>query len=555
MYVERIKSKQGKKTYTQILLRESYREKGAPRSRVKHRTLLNLTRCRPEEVEAIEIALKHKGDLAALRCATKEKVVLKQGRSVGAVWLLARVAERIGLRKALGNSQPARRALWQILARVIDQGSRLSAARLANEHAACEILGLSDFDENDLYKDLDWLDKRQARIEDALFRTRHKDRTPHLFLYDVTSSYLEGEQNAYGKYGYNRDRKRGKLQIVVGLLTDGQGAPESVEVFDGNTQDPKTVLSQIRKLAGRFGVHDVTFVGDRGMIKSAQIEELGAENFHYLTAITKPQIQTLLNGDVLQLDMFDEKVCEVAIEGVRLILRRNPVRADEIAAGRQSKFEALARLVAKKNVYLEQHPRAHPDVAIRDVRERAAQLRVESWARIAIEGRHIDLAQNQSVLEEAGLLDGCYVLKTDVAPALADAEQLHARYKDLAQVERAFRTMKTGHLEVRPIYVRTRAHTRAHVFIVMLAYLLRRELEAAWRVRDLTVEEGLDLLSTLCAQEVSIGQKTGYLQVPQPRETLRELFADCDVGPPETLPRRQATVATKRKLPTRRIQR
>ena len=554
MYVERVQSRQGKKVYTQILLRESYREKGAPRSRVKHRTLLNLTRCRAEDIEAIEIALKHKGDLAALRRATSEKVLLKQGRSVGAVWLLARIAERIGLRKALGNSQPARRTLWQVLARVIDQGSRLSAARLAREHAACEILGLSDFDENDLYKDLDWLDKRQARIENALFRARRKEEASHLFLYDVTSSYLEGTQNAYGEFGYNRDRKRGKLQIVVGLLTDGEGTPVSVEVFDGNTQDPKTVLSQIRKLAGRFGIRDVTFVGDRGMIKSAQIEELGEERFHYLTAITKPQIQTLLNGGVLQLEMFDEKICEVAVEAIRYILRRNPVRADEISAGRRSKFEALARLAARKNIYLAEHPRAHPDVALRDVRARAAQLRVENWVRIALDGRRIRLAQEKTALEKISLLDGCYVLKTDVAPALADAEQLHARYKDLARVERAFRTMKTGHLEVRPVYVRTAAHTRAHVFIVMLAYLLRQALERAWRARDLTVEEAIAQLSTLCAQEVIIGRKAGYLQVPQPRQTLRELFVDCHVPPPETLPRRQTTVATKRKLPTRRIQ-
>jgi len=555
MYVERVKSKQGKKVYTQILLRQSYREKGAPRSGVKHRTLLNLTRCRPEEVEAIELALKHKGDLAALRSATREKVVLKQGRSVGAVWLLARLAERIGLRKVLGNSQPARRTLWQVLARVIDQGSRLSAARLAREHAACEILGLSDFDENDLYKDLDWLDKRQARIENALFRARRREGASHLFLYDVTSSYLEGTQNAYAKRGYNRDRKLGKFQIVVGLLADGEGTPVSIEVFDGNTQDPKTVLSQIRKLSERFGVRDVTFVGDRGMIKSAQIEELGAEHFHYLTAITKPQIQTLLKGGVLQLEMFDEKICEVAIEGVRHILRRNPVRADEISAGRQSKFDALARLAGKKNRYLEQHPRAHLDVALRDARAFAARLRVDKWVEITAEGPRIDLAQNHAALKETGLLDGCYVLKTDVAPALADAEQMHGRYKDLAQVERAFRTMKTGHLEVRPVYVRTPAHTRAHVFIVMLAYLLRRELETAWRARDLTVEEAIAHLSALCAQEVVIGQKARYLQVPQPRETLRQLFDDCDIPPPETLPRRQTTVATKRKLPTRRIQR
>ena len=374
-------------------------------------------------------------------------------------------------------------------------------------------------------------------------------------MYDVTSSYFEGARNACGKYGYNRDGKRGKLRIVVGLLTHGDGAPVSVEVFDGDTQDPKTVVSQIRKLAGRFGVLDVTFVGDRGMIKSAQIEQLGQEHFHYLTAITKTRIQTLLNSGALQLEMFDEALCEVAVEGARYIPRRDPVRAAEISAARRSKFQTLERLAEKNTAYLEEHARAQAEVALRDVQARAARLRVEHWVEITGEERRVRLAQNPAALKDAGLLDGCYVLKTDVALALAGADQLHARYHDLARVERAFRTMKTGRPETRPVYVRAAAHARARAFIVMLAYLLRREIETAWRARDLTVEEAIAQLSALCAQEVFIGQKAGYLQVPQPREATRELFEDCDVAPPETLPRRQSTVATKRKLPARRLQR
>jgi len=554
VYVERVKSSQGNKVYTQILLRESYREPGEKRSRVKHRTLLNLTRCKAEDVEAIETALRHKGDLAALRRAAKEKVTLRQGRSVGAVWLLSQIADRVGLRKTLGNSQQGRRVLWQIMARLIAQGSRLSAVRLAQEHAACEILGLADFDENDLYRDLDWLDARQARIEDALLRARHKDRAPDLFLYDVTSSYLEGTQNAYGMFGYNRDRKRGKLQIVVGLLTDGDGTPVSVEVFDGNTRDPKTVLSQIRKISRRLGVREVTFVGDRGMIKSAEIKQLQAEHFHYLTAITKPQIRTLLKAGVLQPEMFDDELCEVAVQGARYVLRRNPTRAEELEAGRRDKYQALERLAANKSTYLAEHSRAQPEIALRDVRALAEKLGVGNWVEITLEKRRIVLSQNQNALEQIELLDGCYVLKTDVPPSSSAACQIHARYKDLAQVERAFRTMKTGHLEVRPVHVRTAAHTRAHVFIVMLAYRLRMELERAWAEHDLTVEEAIAQLGTLCAQEVLIGNESGCLEVPEPRETLCRLFADCDVSPPQTLPRRQSTVATKRKLPSRRTQ-
>ena len=554
MYVSRIKSKRGRKVYEQILLRESYREKGAPRSQVKHRTLLNLTHCAPEEIAAIEWGLKHKGDLATLKATSRGEVSLKQGKSAGAVWLLSQVAKRVGVDQALGRSRSGRLALWMVLARVIDQGSRLSAVRLAREHTACEVLGLGGFSEDDLYQAMDWIDDRQAKIEKSLFKKRHAHGPPQLFLYDVTSSYLEGDQNAFGAYGYSRDKKRGKLQIVVGLLTDPDGVPISVEVFKGNTQDPKTVLCQLEKLSGRFGVKEVTLVGDRGMIKSAQIEALQSApfHFHYLSAITKPQIESLVRKGVFQYSMFDEKVCEVKADGVRYVLRRNPVRAEEIARSREDKFQSLRRVAAKKNAYLEEHPRARVEVALAHVLAYAEKLRVAGLVVAAANGREITVEVLAAALSQASRLDGCYALKTDVPEQLADAEKLHSRYKDLARVERAFRTIKTGHLEVRPVYVRNEAHTRAHVFIVMLAYLLRLELEAAWREFDLTVEEGVKQLSTLCATEVTIGDHGGYLNVPAPRDSLAPLFSTCGVTPPTTIPRAQAKVATKRKLPSRR---
>jgi len=557
MYVERVKNRRGDKVYEQILLRESYREKGASRSAVKHRTLLNLTHCPPEDVGAIEWALKFKNDVSRLRAATPGKVRTRQGRCVGAVWLLYRVAQRVGLVQTLGRSPQGRRVLWQVLARLIEQGSRLSAVRLAQEHAACEVLGLEGFNEEDLYADLDWLDARQSKIEDALYRQVRGQDEPRLFLYDVTSSYLEGAHNAYGAYGYNRDGKRGKLQIVVGLLTDEDGLPLCIQVFEGNTQDPKTVPQQIRKLTGRFGVRALTFVGDRGMLKSIQIQALQAESLHYLTAITKPQIEVLIKQGVLQLEMFDEDLCDVCMDdGTRYILRRNPVRAAEIAASREDKFRCVCERVAKKNTYLREHRRAKTAVALREVKEYAEKLRIQEWTRLRVQGRALRIEQDACALEQAQCLDGCYVLKSDVSVDQLDAERLHGRYKDLAQVERAFRTMKTGHLEVRPVFVRTPAHTRAHVFIVMLAYRLRRELDAAWRDLDLTVEEGITQLSTLCAEELLFRQPTnadaGCLTVPEPRPTLTQLFAACDVAPPTTLPRSHAKVATKRKLPSRR---
>ena len=251
------------KVYESIYLRESYRE--GPH--VRKRNIANLTHADPQEIAAIELALKYKGDLAALR--SLDQIQLGQGLSLGAVWTVVEIARRLGIPQALGTGFPAQLALWQVLARVLDQGSRLSAVRLAQVHAAGDVLGLErGFDENDLYANLTWLSEHQQRIEDRLFTRRRGQQKPELFLYDVTSSYLEGEKNAYGAYGYPRDGKKGKQQIVIGLLCDEQGAPLSTEVFRGNTQDPKTFAAQVQKASERFGCEQVTFVGDRGMIKT-----------------------------------------------------------------------------------------------------------------------------------------------------------------------------------------------------------------------------------------------------------------------------------------------
>jgi hypothetical protein len=549
MYVEHVRHTVNERVYEQVLLRESYRRRGEARSRVKHRTLLNLTHCDPSEVAAIEWALKHKDALpSAGRGAAIDGLELVQGPSVGAVWLLYRVAERLGLVKTLGASPEGLRTLWQVLARCIDQGSRLSAARLAGEHAACAVLGLEAFDEESLYRDLDWLDGRQASLEGALYRRRRGAEPSQLFLYDVTSTYLEGRCNAYGAFGYNRDGKRGKHQIVVGLLADGEGFPVSVEVFQGNTQDPKTVSSQIHKLVARFDAHAVTLVGDRGMLKSLQLEELAQEGFHYLTAITKPQIDTLLGRGVLQMELFEDRLGEICTDGIRYLVRRNPQRAAELEAQREDKYQCVIARVQARNAYLVEHPKARVETARKEVAAYARTLRIEAWTRVEVQGRTVSVERDNTALLDLARLDGCYVLKTDVAATDASGELLHARYKDLGLVEQAFRTCKTAHLELRPVYVRTPAHTRAHAFIVMLAYLLRCALARAWAGLDLTVEEGLRQLTTLCATEVRFPDGKVCLTVPAPRDSVATLFAAAEVTPPTALPRNHTPVATKQKL-------
>ena len=533
--------------YESIYLRESYRVGGL----VHKRNIANLTHCDPQEIAAIELALQSKGNLAAL--GSLDEIQLTQGLSVGAVWTVYETARRLGIPKVLGHDFSGQLALWQVLARVLEQGSRLSAVRLAQVHAACDVIGIRrGFDENDLYDNLTWLNARQSMIEDRLFAARTPQQKPELFLYDVTSSYLEGDKNALGAYGYNRDGKKGKKQIVIGLLCDKYGTPVSTEVFRGNTQDPKTFAAQIQKVTQRFGCERVTFVGDRGMIKSGQVADLSRVGFNYITAITKPQIDTLLAAGLLQMELFADAVCEVQQDGVRYVLRRNPARAEQLAASRANKQASAGQLLRQRNQYLSQHPRAKVSTAEKTLRVRIEKMKVETWLRVESEGRMLKLTVNQRALDDVARLDGCYVIKTDLPEDAASTQVVHDRYKDLAEVEQVFRTCKTTHLETRPIHVRTEQHTRAHVLVVMLAFLIRRELSRAWSPLDLTVEEGLHQLQTLCSTEIRTQGRAGCLRIPSPSETSKSLLEALDIKLPDALPHTDTRVVTRKKLPERR---
>jgi len=537
--------------YRRVLLRESYREKG----KVKKRTIANLSACSELEIKAMQLGLEHKDDLTEVG-TIDASVSLRQGPSVGAVWLVYQVACRLGITTALGHSREGKLALWQVIARVIDQGSRLSAVRFAANHAACEILDLEAFHEEHLYANLDWLDENQEQIEQKLYRKRYGNEPVELFLYDVTSSYLEGEKNELAAFGYNRDGKRGKQQIVIGLLCDGGGTPLSIEVFAGNTQDTKTFGRQVAKVAARFGGAVVTFVGDRGMIKGPQIEQLQAyddHEFHYITAITKPQIEKLLREDKIQISLFDQELGEVQLhEGLRLVLRRNPLRADELKQSRQRKYQALLKFVMEQNRYLLEHPRAKQTVAERKVLSKCKQLKIDEWTVVSAEGRTITVGEQSEQLQEVEKLDGCYVLQTDLPADKASKEVVHDRYKDLALVEWAFRTSKTVQLEMRPVNVRLESRTRGHAFVVMMAYCIVKELSSIWANLDVTVQEGLKELDALCSTEIAIAGGGCFHRIPEPRTLSQQLLAAANVALPSVLPSKGISVATKKKLPENR---
>lgn len=375
----------------------------------------------------------------------------------------------------------------------------------------------------------------------------------------MTSSYFEGEHNELAAFGYHRDKKKGKKQIVMGLLCDALGMPVSIEVFKGNTHDTKTFVDQVHKVVSRWGGGEVTFVGDRGMIRGPQIEEIKTiqnttplGGIHYISAISKPEIETLLKTHVFQLELFDETVSEVITEEERYILRRNPVRADEIRLSREQKFQALREKVEKENIYLHQHARARGEVALNHGVARAKQLNILPWVHITQEHRVIHVEKREAELSEIRRLDGCYAIRTDLTSGQASKNIVHDRYKDLALVESAFRSSKTMHLELRPIYLHLEERTRAHALVVMLAYMIIKTLADKWVAINQTVEGGVVELSQLCATTVLVNNRPTLNEIPIPRDSSKALLEAASLSLPSAIPNRGVVVSTKKKLQSER---
>lgn len=538
----RSKTKKRKAIFNSVLLMESYRENG----KVKKRTIANLSKCSDAEINALQLALKNKDNLAVLKSI--EDVNLQQDKSMGSVWVIKQIADRLHLDKVLGNSFSGKLALWQVISRIIKQGSRLGATRLADSYNLADVLDMpKGFDENDLYENLAWISDNQLAMEKKLFKLRKNNSLKQLFLYDVTSSYLEGMHNELGDYGYNRDKKKGKKQIVIGLLCDDQGSPVAVEVFQGNTADVSTVPNQIKKLAEEFGCNQVTLVGDRAMLKQVNINILPQE-FNYITAITKAQIEKLINQGDIQLELFQEEVCEVEVDKIRYILRKNICRAQSIRDNRQDKQKSVEQLIEKLNLYLANHPLAKVDTAIKKINQKLAKLKIENWLKVDVKARELSLITDQEALTKEEVLDGCYAIKTDVSQDISDAETIHARYKDLAMVESAFRYCKTSLLEVRPVFVRKAKSTKGHVFVVMLAYLIIQQLKKAWAKQNLTVEEGIDHLSKICSIKVNITGHFSMLKIPMPDIINQKLLNSLNLTLPKILPKSNVNVVTRKSI-------
>ena len=468
MYIAHIPNR---KSRPAILLRESYREGG----KVCTRTIANLTNWSAEQITAMERLVKGEFD--------DWSGEMTSGEIFGVLFALKHLADQVGITRVLGTAPESKLNLFLILARIAHGGSRLSAVRWAQQHAVASVLGVDDFDEDDLYAALDWLASQQERIERELYQAyvKQQGQPPVLVLYDVTSSYFEGECNELGRYGYNRDGKRGKQQIVIGLLTAEDGEPLAVRVFEGNTADPTTVASQITILKEQFGMAEVVLVGDRGMIKAKGKAALSAQGFRYITALTDAQVRTFLKQGVLQTDLFDAHLCEVEHGDKRLIVRRNDTVRVREERRRDDKLTQLQAKITARNAFVKDSTRASAATGLAALQNWAKRHKLSGFVTLTLEERVIVWSIDEEAKAQDALLDGCYLLETNVPVDMMDAKTVDARYRDLQKVERNFRTVKTAFLEIRPIFLRKAERTKAHVFVAMLALKITRQFEAGLR--------------------------------------------------------------------------
>jgi len=482
MHVDRIPNRTSPPAY---LLRETYREDG----KVKKRTLANITHWPFGKIEALRRLLRDQlpGGEGA------RGLSLLRSLPHGHVAAVLGTLRKLGLDRVLsqGGRQPAREVdlcVAMLVGRVIDPASKLATARvLDSETASCSlgaVLGLGSVDEQALYEALDWLIEQQARIETALARRHLQNGT--LVLYDVSSSYFEGRSCELAKLGYNRDGKAGKLQIVFGLLCTAEGCPVAVEVFEGNIGDPSTLASQVNKIKQRFSLERVVLIGDRGMITEARLEEtVKPAGLDWITALRAPAIRALIETGTIQLSLFDQRdLAEITAPdypGERLVVCRNPLLAEERARKRAELLDATEKKLAAiaDRVRRPKNPLRGQDKIGLAVGAVINRYKVAKHFTITITDNDLTFARNAAQIEAEAALDGIYVLRTNLKQDTLDAAATVSAYKQLANAERAFRSLKTVDIEVRPIHHRLSQRVRAHVFLCMLAYYVEWHMRQA----------------------------------------------------------------------------
>ncbi|WP_297444399.1 IS1634 family transposase [Acidiferrobacter sp.] len=459
-----------------ILLRESYREG----KKVKKRTIANLSHLPMHQIELLR-AVFQGVDLQPAGLG----FVVERSQPHGHVEAVHRMMERLGLPGVIAGKPCRERdiVLALIAARIVDPRPKLATTRSWAATTLADTFGVTEADEQDCYVAMDWLLARQDRIQKK-WATRHL-KADGLVLYDLSSSYFEGTTCPLARRGYSRDGKRGTLQVNYGLMTDDRGCPVAVTVHEGNVADPTTLSPEITRLKDEFGIAQFVMVGDRGMIASQAIEALREQGIDWITALKSASIRALVEDKTLQPDLFDEtNLCEIThpdYPGERLVACRNP----ELAKLRRHKREDLLSATEE---------------ALRTIQTRVEAGRLKGQDKIGVAvgrvinrykmAKHFTLtltdtslafARKEDAIIAEAALDGIYIIRTSVTPERLDAPSCVRHYKSLSQVERAFRSLKTVDLKVRPIHHRLSDRVRAHIFLCMLAYTVEWHMREAWR--------------------------------------------------------------------------
>jgi hypothetical protein len=486
MHVVTTRRRSGEAEYNATLLRRSYREDG----KVKKETLANLSHLPPEAIDAIRRVLR-----GETLMAVKDAFQIERSLPAGHVNAALAMARRLGLAGLLDPRSSRERDLCMamIVGRVIKPASKLGTVRALGQSTLAEELGVVGADEDELYLAMDWLGKRQERIEDRLAGRHLKDR--EMVLYDVSSSYFEGRACPLAKLGYSRDGKRGLPQIIYGLLCDMAGRPVAVEVFTGELHDDKTLPSQVEKLKGRFGLSQVVVVADRGMVTQANIDLMREQDgVDWITALKAPTIKKLARSGVFQPSLFDEQNL-ATITGAkdfpdeRLVVCRNPLVAaqrtrkrNELLAATETDLAEIAKRVTNGTL-------TGADQIGLAVGPAVKRFRMKKHFQLAITDTTFSYERKTEQITAEAALDGFYILRTSLATETLAQEDVVRAYKNLEQAERAFGSFKGPDLQIRPIHHHRAERVRAHVLICMLAYYLTWHLKAAWKPLLFTDEQ------------------------------------------------------------------
>jgi len=560
MYMQ-FNSKKGKNgnIYSTVLLCEKYRENGIP----KTKTILNLTKLGlPNNViTALKSSInKTKGELI-----DSNDIKITHSFDYGYVFLILKFMNDLRITETIQKAFRGRASIvtLMIIGKIITRGSKLQIFNWIkrNPYVAERLsINLDTLKLDDLYYELGELSNQQNKIEKK-WNLYHRKKHKNIFLYDITSTYFEGTQNELSAFGYNRDKKKGKMQITIGLITDSSGFPLKIQVFEGNVNDHKTVNEQLIVLRDLFEAEEIILVGDRGMrirLNMEDIDEKDKNSISYISALSSSEIRALINNNTIQLELFANELVEIKKDNTRYVLCSNPILEKEKGTTRDSlknRFEKglieikqswdkrreqniinqkkIKKGHKNKNLVVEFSQKKLDNFKYR-VSYLLKRYKMTKFYDIKIEDDKFEVNYDMQAYQDEKLLDGKYIIESTVEEARMTTKEIRLKYKELQNVEHAFRDIKTDKLNIRPVFHCNQAQTRGHVFICMFSYAIVKEIENLiypWlkeynkrKNRKLSYKDMVDELSNIKMNKLEIGHKINKLMIPELTEIQKEIM-------------------------------